>query len=187
MRIRSSKLAWFLRIALLAAHAVAFAEDLKPWSGGPTPAFSLPDAQGKTLGLQDLRGQVVVINFWATWCEPCREEMPSLARLQRQMAGKPVVVLAVNIGESESKAADFIARFNIELKVLFDREMTAARRWRVRLLPATFVIGPEGRIHYSLLGTAVWDSPPIVAAIQGLLPPSARQDAAASWQAPATE
>ena len=179
MRIRSNKLAWFLLMALLAAQRVAFAEDLKPWRGGPTPALSLPDAEGKTVGLQDLRGQVVVINFWATWCEPCRDEMPSLARLQGQMAGKPVVVLAVNMGESESKAADFMGRFNIGLKVLFDREMGAARRWKVRLLPTTFVVGPDGRIRYSLLGQAEWDSPPIVAAIRGLLPPSARQDTAA--------
>jgi thiol-disulfide isomerase/thioredoxin len=179
MRIRPGKLAWCLLIALLAAQRVAFAEDLKPWRGGPTPALSLSDAEGKTVGLRDLRGKVVVINFWATWCEPCRDEMPSLARLQRQMAGKPVVVLAVNMGESESKVADFLGRFNIDLKVLFDRDMRAASRWKVRALPATFVVGPDGRIRYSLLGQAEWDSPPVVAAIRALLPPSARQDTAA--------
>jgi len=178
MRIRSGKLAWILLVAVLTAQRVAFAEDLKPWRGGPTPVLSLSDAEGKTVDLQDLQGKVVVVNFWATWCEPCRDEMPSLVRLQRQMAGRPVVVLAVNIGESGSKVADFLGRFNIDLKVLFDRDMGAATRWRVRVLPVTFVVGPDGRIRYSLLGQAEWDSPPIVAAIRGLLPPSARQDTA---------
>src|SRR5262245_32420765 len=95
-----------LRSAVLCAlllHVLGFAAparaagDLRSWSGGPTPALQLNDLGGKTYRLADHRGQVVLLNFWATWCGPCREEMPSIGQLKKKLAGRPFVVLAVNV------------------------------------------------------------------------------------------
>ena len=161
------------RLALLALLALpwhGYAQELKPWSGGPTPALALRDVDGKTVSLADYRGKVLLVNFWATWCEPCREEMPSLERLQAQLAGKPFAIVAVDIGESESKVADFLERIKVGLKVLFDKDTSTAKRWKVRVLPATFVIGPRGEVRYSQIGEAQWDSPAMVSAIQRLMP-----------------
>ena len=177
MPFRLSTLIWILLLALLVAQWSAYAQELKPWRGGPAPALALSTADGSIVNLADLRGKVVLVNFWATWCEPCRDEMPSLARLQSQMAGMPFAVLTVNMGESEPKVAAFLDQFKLDLKVLFDRDSGATKRWKVGLLPATFVIGPDGRIRYSLLGEAAWDSPGYVAAIRGLLAPPVRKEA----------
>jgi len=161
------------RIAMLALLVLpwhAYANDLKPWKGGATPALALRDAGGNSVSLADYRGKVLLVNFWATWCEPCRDEMPSLERLQAQLAGKPFAIVAVNIGESESKVADFLERVKVGLKVLFDKDTSAAKLWKVRMLPATFVVGPRGDIRYWQAGEAQWDSPAVVSAMLRLMP-----------------
>ena len=162
----------FAAICLLAA--ACHAQELKPWRGGAAPALALPAAGGARVDLADLRGKVVALNFWATWCEPCVEEMPSLARLQAQMAAAPFAVLAVDMGESEEKVAEFLERLKLDLRILFDHDSSATRRWKVGLLPATFLIDADGRIRYWQLGGAEWDSPRALAAVRALLPPPAR-------------
>jgi len=84
--------------------------ELKPWSGGATPSLALRDLQGKEHKLADYRGKVVVLNFWATWCDPCREEMPSMQRLQDKLAGQPFAILAIDYGEGapRAQAASFL-------------------------------------------------------------------------------
>ena len=91
-----------LAAALLQWCAAASAQ-LPSWSGGPTPALRLQDLEGKVHALENYRGKVVLINFWATWCEPCRDEMPSIERLRALLAGRPFAVLAVNLAEPESR------------------------------------------------------------------------------------
>src|SRR5689334_8054780 len=85
---------------LAALMNVAAAATLAKWSGGKTPPLRLPDAGGSELALAELRGKTVVVNFWATWCEPCREEMPSLDRLRKHLGDKRFEVVAVNVGEA---------------------------------------------------------------------------------------
>src|SRR5207248_3113921 len=84
--------------------------ELKPWRGKPTLELAAPSLDGANVDLRNLRGRVVIVNFWATWCEPCREEMPSLERLRDKLAGKPFAILAVNYGESREKVAKFLER-----------------------------------------------------------------------------
>src|SRR5436853_5476864 len=99
----------FLALALLCSTvACAAAAELKPWTGGKTPPLVLKDLNGATIDLASYRGKVVLLNFWATWCEPCREEMPSMQELKRKLAGRPFEVLAVNFAESENKVSDFL-------------------------------------------------------------------------------
>ena len=92
-------LRWLLAIALLWTGS-AMATELKPWTGGAAPALALEDLSGKPHDLAAYRGSVVLVNFWATWCGPCRDEMPSIERLRTSLAGRPFTVLAVNVGES---------------------------------------------------------------------------------------
>jgi len=153
---------------LLGAGA-AHCGELKPWSGGATPALSLRDTAGQTQDLAAYRGKVVLVNFWATWCEPCREEMPSMQVLRRRLAGKPFEVLTVNLMESEEKIAAFRESARIELPVLMDRDGAAAKRWKVRMLPISFLVDRRGAIRYQLVGEADWTGPDITSAIERLL------------------
>lgn len=176
MSLRSRGGRWGAAIALacvLLPLGAAGAE-LKIWNGGATPPLALRDASGRTHDLAAYRGRVVLVNFWAVWCEPCREEMPAIYRLQQRMAGKPFAVLAVNLGESEEKVAAFLRSIQVELPVVFDKELNVARQWKARILPASFVLDASGRIRYTLLGDAPWDAPAYVEVIDKLLPTGRR-------------
>ena len=141
--------------------------DLRPWSG-PTPALSLKDLGGAQHKLEAYRGKVVILNFWATWCEPCREEMPSFNRLRKALEGQPVAMFAVNIGEGEGRINEFLAKVPIDFPVLLDRDSQLSRAWKVRLMPTTFIIGTDGRIRYSFAGERDWADESVRAKIAAL-------------------
>ena len=155
---------------LCLAAAASAAADLKPWLGGPPPALTLKDLDGRLHQLSDYRGKVVLINFWATWCGPCRDEMPSIQGLKEKLAGRPFVVLAVNLDEPESRIKRFLTEMKVDFTVLLDPERKVARAWEARILRASFVIGPDGRIRYSLVGEINWDHEQVVSRISQLLP-----------------
>ena len=156
---------------LCPAAAASVAADLKPWpGGGPPPALALKDLDGRLHQLSDYRGKVVLINFWATWCEPCRDEMPSIQRLKEKLAGRPFAVLAVNLDEPESRIRKFLSQMKLDFTILLDPEKKAAKAWEARILPASFVAGPDGRIRYSLLDEIKWDHEQMVNRIAELLP-----------------
>jgi thiol-disulfide isomerase/thioredoxin len=163
-----------LSLALLAACCAASAAggELKPWSGGATPSLALRDLQGKEHKLADYRGKVVVLNFWATWCDPCREEMPSMQRLQDKLAGQPFVILAIDYGEGAPRINDFLKKIPVRFTVLLDRDTSAATAWKVKVLPTTLVLDPQQRIRYSVVGDLEWDSQSVEDTIKKLLPPS---------------
>jgi thiol-disulfide isomerase/thioredoxin len=154
---------------LLAAYLdPAAPSSLVKWSGGKTPALELPDADGREHALADWRGKTVVVNFWATWCEPCRDEMPSLERLKARLGGKPFEVVAVNVGESPERVARFTREVPVTFPILYDRESATARRWKVRGYPTSYVLGPDGRIRYYFVGELDWASDEVVRAIGGV-------------------
>jgi thiol-disulfide isomerase/thioredoxin len=166
-------LAWALALTLLTGLAAAWAAGgtLKPWSGGATPPLALRDLKGKEHKLADYRGKVVVLNFWATWCDPCREEMPSMQRLQDKLAGKPFVILAVDYGEGAPRVSDFLKKAPLRLTVLLDRDTSAATAWKVKVLPTSMVIDPQQRVRFVAVGDVGWDSEPVESEIRKLLPP----------------
>ena len=141
------------------------------WSRPETPGLSLKDSSGRTHALDDYRGKVVLLNFWATWCEPCKDEMPSIVKLKQSLAGRPFEVLAVNFGESSSRVREFLARERLDLVALLDPNKDATRAWRVRVLPASFLVGPDGKVRYSVVGELDWSTETAVRTVQGLLPP----------------
>ena len=158
----------FLLLLVLALPASA--QSLKQWKGGAAPALELEDADGKMHRLSDYRGKVVLVNFWATWCEPCREEMPSMEALRSSLQSRPFVVLAVNVGEGARAARAYGEKTSLRFPLLLDREMKATRAWGARVLPASFVVGPDGRIRYSGLGAIDWMAEPVKTAIERLMP-----------------
>ncbi len=156
--------------AFAAAVATVAAEGtLKPWKGKTTPALARADLAGKKVDLRDFRGRVVVVNFWATWCDPCKEEMPSLERLKAKLAGQPFEVLTVNYGEFPEKIAPFLAREKITLPVLLDTQKEAAREWKVGGLPMTFIVDAKGRARYWVFGERDWSGADTVKVIEKLV------------------
>jgi thiol-disulfide isomerase/thioredoxin len=141
-----------------------------PWARPDTPALTLKDPSGRTHALADYRGKVILVNFWATWCEPCRDEMPSLRRLRERLSGQPFEVLAVNYGEAAPRVTEFLSRENLDLVALLDPNQEASRAWRVRVLPASFLVGTDGRARYGVVGELDWSTEEAVKTVRALLP-----------------
>ena len=162
----------FLRL-LLAALAIlaggAHAQSLRPWSGGATPALELAEPNGKVHRLADYRGTTVLVNFWATWCEPCRAEMPSIDRLRSSLKGKPFEVLAVNMAEPLSRIEKYSESVPLGFPLLRDRDGSASKTWKAKLLPASYLIGRDGRIRYVAYGELDWTSDAVRARVAELL------------------
>jgi len=157
-------------LALVLALALpASAQELKPWAGGATPPLELSDMKGARHRLADYRGKVVLVNFWATWCVPCRDEMPSIERLRASLDSRRFAVLAVNLAEPESRIQKFLDAVPLGFPVLLDRDAKIARAWQAKLLPATYIVGPDGSIRYRHLGELDWSKPEIRAQIARLM------------------
>jgi thiol-disulfide isomerase/thioredoxin len=160
----------FTAACLACLSTAALAAELRPWTGAAPTPFTLTDLDGKAHRLTDYKGKVLVINFWATWCKPCREEMPSMQRLQDKLAGRPFALVAVDFGESEPKIREFLQQVPVRFPILLDRDTSIARAWRVRVLPVTFVLDAEQKIRYSVVGDLDWSSPAVETTIVKLLP-----------------
>jgi len=168
-------------VALLLALAMplACAQELRPWRGGASPPLALQDLEGRAHRIEDYRGKVVLVNFWATWCDPCRAEMPAMNKLRASLAGRPFAVLAVNLAESESRIRRFMEQVPLDFTVLLDRDSGAAKAWKARVLPVSFVLDAEGRIRYSALGEIDWAQDRVRKAMLDLMPREAIQPRAA--------
>lgn len=135
----------------------------------PAPAFTLPDVDGNLHQLSDYRGKVVVLNFWATWCPPCRYEMPAMERLRQQVQGDAIVVLAINVGEDEDTVFEFTGSYPVEFPLLLDQQGKVIEDYPVVGLPTTYIIGPQGRIRYRAVGSREWDDPALIEELRALL------------------
>jgi peroxiredoxin len=156
-------------IGLGATGSSTLLATLKPWPGKETPPLSRPDLTGKVVDLKELRGKVVVVNFWATWCEPCMAEMPSLERLRARFEGRALEVLTVNYGESTPRIRDFLQKQNISLPVLLDPDKEAAAAWRAGGLPITFLIDTRGRVRHYAFGERDWSDDETVKLVENML------------------
>lgn len=157
-----------LLFTLLLPLVGAFAQELRPYAGA-TPPLRLKDLAGQVHDLADYRGQVVMVQFWATYCAPCVKEMPSMQRLAARLAGRPFRILAVNMGESEAEVRAFLKKVNVDFTILMDPDGQAIAAWKVFVAPSTFIVDPQGRIRYTLQGGAEWDAPQYVEKLNALM------------------
>ena len=135
-----------------------------------SPPLELTDANGTTHRLSDYRGKVVLLNFWATWCEPCRDELPSIERLRAALARKPFVVLAVQMGGSVRTAKDAAEDLGLRFPLLLDRDSRATAAWGIKTVPTSFLIGPDGAVAFSHVGELDWSSIEERRRVERLLP-----------------
>ena len=133
-----------LAFALLIAGA-AFAGVGK---GLHAPEFSLPSLSGSTMALSSLRGKVVLIDFWAQWCEPCKKELPQLDKLSKEYAGKGVVIVAVNIDKQRENAERMVKQLGVSLPVLLDPAGSVAGSYDLPKMPTSFVVDKKGIVRY---------------------------------------
>lgn len=141
---------------------------LEPFKG-TAKDFSLVDIKGANHKLADYRGKVVVINFWASWCPPCVQEMPSMQRLQEKLAGQPFVILPINVGEKKYRVWKFVKLINFTLPVPLDTRSKTFADWGAQILPTSFLLDSEGHIRYRAQGDLEWDSEEVVSLIKQLI------------------
>lgn len=137
----------------------------------PAPDFTLEDMDGETHSLSELRGQVVMVNFWATWCPPCREEMPSMEEIYQALGGKGFQVLAVNQWETPDQVFPYMGQLDVypSFPVLFDRDSSVADAYGVKGLPTTVLVDKQGRVVYRAVGGRNFNHPEVRALIERLI------------------
>jgi len=149
-----------LGVAVLVFAALHFAEPvpdtLRP--GAPAPDFELARFTGESESLAAQRGKVVLINFWATWCRPCLEEMPSMERLYRDLAGEAFEMLAISVDETAEPIGDFRERLGLTFPILLDPEQRVAALYQTFHYPESYLVDAEGRIVSRYIGPREWDS-----------------------------
>ncbi|WP_124727733.1 thiol-disulfide oxidoreductase ResA [Staphylospora marina] len=145
---------WVRRVLFLAMVAMigfalyqgVFRADAAPETGSEAPDFRLRTLDGKTVSLSDFRGKGVMLNFWGTWCEPCRTEMPAMQQAYEKYGEQGFVILAVNIGETEVTAGAFARQYGLTFPILMDSDRNVTKRYKIGPIPSTFFIAPDGTI-----------------------------------------
>ena len=132
------------------------------------PDFTLQDVDGKTHKLSDYRGKVVMINFWATWCPPCRFELPSMERAYIELKKNDIEFLAINLGEDVDTIFTFTADYPVTFPLLMDIDSTVSDLYPVVGLPTTYFVGPKGRLIYRAVGSREWDEKEMLDKIKSL-------------------
>ncbi len=135
----------------------------------PTPALDALDMSGRRVTLADFKGRVLVLNFWASWCEPCRAEMPTLQQLPLVLGEDQVAVLGLNFKEGPRRIAQFTQAAGVTLPVALDPQGDIARAWGVKVFPTTLLIDPAGRARQRIRGEVDWSSPQALGWIETLL------------------
>lgn len=142
----------FAAIAFATLLATPVSQAAMPTTGSVAPDFTLKSNSGKNLKLSEFRGQVIMINFWATWCGPCREEMPLLNRIHEQYRKAGFTLLGVNIDDRPATAQAMAKNLGIRFPILFDTEKRVSRLYDVNAMPSTLLIDRDGRVRHIHLG-----------------------------------
>jgi len=129
----------------------------------PAPDFTLQDSDANKYSLKDYRGKVVLLNFWATWCPPCRREMPSLERLHQKLKDKDLVILALNQMEDVDQIFIFTGEIGVDMTIpiLFDKDSSVSRAYGVMGLPTTYLIDKKGNVRFRAIGGREFDHPEV--------------------------
>jgi peroxiredoxin len=156
-------------LALLAVCGCSKHVEEPAVEGKPAPDFTLKDLSGRDVTLSSLKGKVVLVNFWATWCPPCREEIPSMVRLNRLMQDKPFQMLAISIDEGGKSAVEsFFLKAGVTLPALLDTDGKVSKRYGTTGVPETFVVDTNGVILKKVIGGLDWTAPEVVSALDSI-------------------
>jgi len=171
---------WFaplLALAILSAGALWYQRNAARVKGPfPAPNFSAPDMQGQVVRLSELRGKVVFLNLWATWCEPCRQEMPAMEMLYRELQGSDFAMLAVSEDAKGLEAVKpFVAEFGFTFPILLSPEGEVGRKYGITGYPETFIIDKDGQVVVHFVGPRNWADNGVRAMLRQLIqaPPAA--------------
>jgi len=137
--------------------------------GRPAPELKLSNSDGVVSNLQAMRGKWVLVHFWASWCGPCRREMPSIQALSKKISPAKMTILLVNTAESEDTVFEFLGLVAPELDSTLDRDGTVTERWQPRGLPSSFFVDPDGKLQYLALGGRPWLNADYLAFVFGLI------------------
>jgi peroxiredoxin len=135
----------------------------------PAPTFALKTVEGRPIDSQSLRGKVVLLNFWATWCGPCKDEMPALQRLKQTFGRENFELLAVTTDQQPENIRKFVGALNLDFPILMDDSKDVSAAFGVRGLPTTIVISKNGLLLGQAVGPREWDAPESVALIHALV------------------
>ncbi|MCL1928380.1 MAG: TlpA family protein disulfide reductase [Treponema sp.] len=131
--------------------------------------FTLPLLNGGSAVLSSYRGKVVILNFWATWCPPCRAEMPSMETLYQRLKSQGLEILAVDLKENKATVQQFIRNNRFTFPVPLDEDGKLGSKYGISVIPTSFIINREGKIVSKVVGSIYWDNPKIIAAFEALL------------------
>ena len=165
---RSVILLFFILLPL-SVNAVTLSTELIELEHKPVaPRFKLPDMQDQPRELSDYLGKPIIISFWATWCPPCRKEIPVFNRAREKLKDEDIVMLFVNINEDKKTIEEYIKKVPINLTILRDETAGQLTNWNLTGLPVTFILDPEGRVVYQAMGERAWDSDEILDKVRKL-------------------
>ncbi|PIV85131.1 MAG: thioredoxin [Nitrospirae bacterium CG17_big_fil_post_rev_8_21_14_2_50_50_9] len=156
-----------LLIFMLQKHPGSDMVSIEP--GKSAPDFMIKDLKGNAVRLSDFRGKLIFLNFWATWCPPCREEMPSIEDLYRSMQGRPFQILAASVDDDPSQVEGFRKFGGYTFPMFTDQRQEAAALYRTTGVPETFLIGPDGTLLYKVIGPRDWTDPQITGVFEQIL------------------
>jgi thiol-disulfide isomerase/thioredoxin len=156
----------FVLVYLSLVATTTGAGELSAAAASAPVELSLPDLEGRERRLDEFKGKVVLVNFWASWCTPCIEEMPSLQRLEGLMRGKAFAVVGVNVAEAQRRVKAMVERLAIGFPVLLDSDNAVFHRWGGTVLPTTFVLDGEGLVRYVGRGPLEWDALDVVQTLE---------------------
>ena len=160
---------WLAASPVAADDSLAALKIARVLPGTVAAPFDLKTLDGKSVQLADMKGKVVVMNFWATWCGPCKEEMPAFERLRQKLDPEHFAVLTITTDLQRDGIKHFLANLNVQLPVLFDEDQDVSHAYLVRALPTTVLIDRQGTLVGRAVGPRDWDAPQTVQVLQGMM------------------
>ncbi len=162
-----------IALIIVLTHSI-LAVPVAPWEvedlmGNKAPDFTLKDLNDKDVSLGDFEGKVILINFWATWCPPCKEEIPSLNQLYEKYKDKEFVLVSISTDDSKKSIVKFARKYNIKFMVLHDKDSKVMRKYKGFSLPMSFLIDKKGKIVEKYLGAHEWAEDDFIRKIEGLM------------------
>ena len=137
----------------------------------PAPNFRLIDLDNTVHTLADYKGKPLIVNFWASWCRPCRDELPAFNRAWAKVKNQGVQMIAINIGEDPTAVFSFIKQYPIDFRILLDPESNELANWQMKGLPTTYILNAEGKVVYQAIGEREWDHDKLLAKVLALRNP----------------